>query len=150
MQCLILKFSELSTGQLYDLLALRSEVFVVEQNCPYLDLDGKDRHSETRHLLFVDDQNNLQAYSRVLAPKISFDEASIGRVLVRKNMRGAGYAHSLMKESIALSQRLWPDHNIKIGAQSYLVKFYQAHGFNVVFDIYLEDGLEHLDMLRFC
>ncbi|HIP75736.1 MAG TPA: GNAT family N-acetyltransferase [Psychromonas hadalis] len=148
MQCLVLKFLELSTTQLYDLLTLRAEVFVVEQDCPYLDLDGKDRHSETRHLLFVDEQQNLHAYSRVLAPKITFDETSIGRVLVKESARGSGLAHRLMKQSISLSQLLWVEHNIKISAQCYLIEFYQRHGFKVVSEMYLEDGLEHVEMLR--
>ena len=148
MRWLTLGFSKLSVDQLYAVLALRNEIFIVEQDCPYLDIDGKDKHPETRHLLCLDAQDNLLAYTRLLAPSVSFDEASIGRVLVKESARGSGLAHQLMQRSINEVQILWPDSNIKIGAQCYLIKFYQQHGFKTVSEMYLEDGLEHVDMRR--
>jgi ElaA protein len=142
-----LGFSELTLEQLYGLLQLRVDVFVVEQNCPYPELDGKDKHPQTRHLLGQDELGNIVAYSRVLAPSISYPQASIGRVAVAKSARGHGAANQLMQAAIAIAKQHWPDDNIQIGAQDYLRQFYQQHGFVVNSDVYLEDGIEHLDML---
>jgi ElaA protein len=140
-------FTELSLEQLYGLLQLRVDVFVVEQNCPYPELDGKDKHPQTRHLLGVNEHGDIEAYSRVLAPDISYPQASIGRVAVAKSARGQGVANQLMLSAIAIAKRHWPTDNIQIGAQDYLRHFYQQLGFIVNSDVYLEDGIEHLDML---
>lgn len=140
-------FSELTLEQLYGLLQLRVDVFVVEQNCPYPELDGKDKHPQTRHLLGLDELGHVVAYSRVLAPSLSYPQASIGRVAVAKVIRGQGIANQLMQRAISIAKRHWPNDNIQIGAQDYLRQFYQQHGFVVNSEVYLEDGIEHLDML---
>ena len=143
-----LSFAELTTVQLYELLQLRVEVFVVEQNCPYPELDGKDCLPETLHLLGVNDQGELQAYARLLAPGVSYAEVSIGRVLVRDSARGQGIANQLMQQALSECQRVWPAQAIQIGAQQYLAQFYQQFGFQLVSEMYLEDGIPHVDMLR--
>ncbi|GGP68199.1 GNAT family N-acetyltransferase [Shewanella algicola] len=140
-------FDQLNVELLYSLLQLRVDVFVVEQNCPYPELDGKDKHVHTRHLLGLNDQQEVVAYSRVLAPNISYPQASIGRVAVAKSVRGQGVANQLMQRAIAIAKQRWPDDHIQIGAQDYLRHFYQQLGFVVNSEVYLEDGIPHLDML---
>ncbi|MCL1113414.1 MULTISPECIES: GNAT family N-acetyltransferase [Shewanella] len=140
-------FSELSLEQLYGVLQLRVDVFVVEQNCPYPELDGKDKGLQTRHLLGINPQKEIVAYCRILAPQISYPQASIGRVAVAKSARGQGLANQLMQRAIAIAKQRWPDDHIQIGAQDYLRHFYQQLGFVVNSDVYLEDGIPHLDML---
>ncbi|QYK01084.1 GNAT family N-acetyltransferase [Shewanella psychrotolerans] len=140
-------FIELTTEQLYELIKLRIDVFVVEQNCPYPELDGKDSLADTRHLLGCDKQGRIVAYARILAPGVSYPDASIGRVLVAEYGRGGGVAHQLMQNAIAVARAYWPDANIQIGAQEYLADFYQRQGFMQVSDVYLEDGIPHMDML---
>jgi ElaA protein len=140
-------FNELTTDALYELLKLRVDVFVVEQACAYPELDDKDRHPQTRHLLLRDDNGALLAYSRILAPGVSYPEASIGRVVVAPGGRGKGLAHSLMSRAIALTLQHWPAAGIQIGAQQYLQTFYHQLGFVSHCEVYLEDGIPHLDML---
>ncbi|RTR31328.1 GNAT family N-acetyltransferase [Shewanella atlantica] len=147
MQWSVLTFNVLSVDELYELLKLRVDIFVVEQNCPYPELDEKDRHSETRHLLGRNDAGEIVAYARLLAPGVSYADASIGRVVVAEQARGAGVAHSLMSEAIRVTQELWPEKNIQLGGQEYLKAFYQKLGFEPVSEVYLEDGIPHLDML---
>lgn len=143
-----LSFTELSTAQLYEILQLRVEVFVVEQNCAYPELDGKDCLAQTRHLLGTDSQGQLQAYARLLAPGVSYAEPSIGRVVVHAAARGQGIAQQLMLQAIEQCGQLWPQQPITIGAQQYLLGFYQALGFRAVSAGYLEDGIPHIDMRR--
>ncbi|MCL1077203.1 GNAT family N-acetyltransferase [Parashewanella spongiae] len=140
-------FNELTTHELFEILKLRSDVFVVEQNCVYPDLDEKDRHSQTHHVMLLDDHNRLMGYSRVLAPGQSYPEASIGRVVINPDNRGNGLAQRLMQKSIAVVQQQWPDTAIQIGAQEYLTQFYQNMGFQPISEMYLEDGIPHRDML---
>ncbi len=140
-------FTELTHRQLYQLLKHRVEVFVVEQNCPYPELDDKDCLETTRHLLGCDEQGDILAYSRILAPKVSYQDASIGRVLVVKSARGRGVASQLMEKAIEVAGRYWPEADIQIGAQAHLKAFYQQQGFEPVSELYLEDGIPHLDML---
>ncbi|GGP49213.1 GNAT family N-acetyltransferase [Shewanella saliphila] len=140
-------FDQLNVELLYSLLQLRVDVFVVEQNCPYPELDGKDKHVHTRHLLGLNDLQEVVAYSRVLAPNISYPQASIGRVAVAKSARGQGVANQLMQRAITIAKQRWPDDHIQIGAQDYLRHFYQQLGFVVNSEVYLEDGIPHLDML---
>jgi len=143
----VLTFNELSLDELYESLKLRVDIFVVEQNCPYPELDEKDRHSETRHLLGRNDAGVIVAYARLLAPGVSYADASIGRVVVAEQARGGGVAHSLMTQAIRLTESYWPDQNIQLGGQEYLKGFYQKLGFEPVSEVYLEDGIPHLDML---
>ncbi len=140
-----LSYKDLSVDQLYNILQLRSEVFVVEQDCVYQDIDLKDQNAY--HILGYDN-NNLVAYSRVFKPGDYLKEASIGRVLVKQKDRKYGYGHDLMKESIA---KIVEDFNttiIHISAQTYLEKFYNSHGFVKNGDGYLEDGIPHIKMIK--
>ena len=147
MELKIKLFSQLSTDELYDLLKLRSDVFVVEQACAYADLDEKDRHPQTRHIFLTDHAKELMAYSRVLASELSYQEPSIGRVVVSDPFRRQGLAKRLVKESISVIHQQWPRKAIQIGAQEYLLPFYQSLGFEINSAMYLEDGIPHRDML---
>jgi len=138
-------FSSLSVDELYAVLRLRQEVFVVEQNCSYLDTDGKDRYAH--HLMaYLDEQ--LVAYSRILPPGISYAEASIGRVITAPHHRGNTFGQALMAKSIEALFALHGQVPIRIGAQQYLKVFYERYGFVQEGEPYLEDGIPHLIMLR--
>lgn len=138
-------FTELNTLDLYELLQLRSEVFVVEQACAFQDLDGAD--TEAMHLLGVKD-GRLAAYARCFAAGVKFSEASIGRVVTHASARGGGIGHVLMKEAVDSLQRHWGAQAIRIGAQARLEKFYNQHGFVQNGEPYIEDGIPHIEMLR--
>lgn len=145
-------FNELSLDQLYSLLKLRVDIFIVEQNCPYPDLDSEehclDRHPETRHLLgYVD--NKLSAYVRILSRGQSYPaHISIGRVVTVSTLRGAGLGHQLMSKALSVCQQYFPAENIKISAQQHLKHYYQQHGFEQVSDMYLEDNIPHIAMIK--
>ncbi|MBZ9778518.1 GNAT family N-acetyltransferase [Psychroflexus sp. CAK8W] len=139
----ILLFSELTAQQIYDILQLRSEVFVVEQDCVYQDIDGHD--DKAFHVLFYDGET-LVAYSRILPPGTYFKELSIGRVIVKEKHRSQKLGHVLMKTSIEFSLKTYPKSIIKISAQQYLIKFYESHGFMISGEGYLEDGIPHIGM----
>ena len=138
-------FKELTTDELYNLLLLRSEVFVVEQNCVYQDVDGKD--SKAIHVL-GEFNNQLVAYSRIFRPLDYFEEASIGRVVIPKSCRDKKIGHELMKVSIKAIQVLFGENKITISAQLYLKEFYQSHGFKVTSEEYLEDDIPQIQMKR--
>ncbi len=138
-------FSELTVTELYDFLRLRSEIFVVEQNCVFLDQDDKDQLCY--HLmLYVDDQ--LVGYSRLVPAGISYDEMSIGRVISSGAGRGKGFGRKVMELSIAFCQELFGPGDIRIGAQTYALGFYESLGFITDGETYDEDGIEHIEMLR--
>lgn len=141
----LMAFNDLRSFELYELLCLRSEVFVVEQQCIYQDMDGHDR--EAMHLLGVQ-RGELQAYARCLAPGAKFAEASIGRVLTRSSCRGSGLGHALMEQAVLAIAQVWGPQAIRIGAQAHLVGFYARHGFVEVGQPYTEDGIAHIEMLR--
>ena len=145
MNFVCLPFTDLSTAQLYELLHLRSEVFVLEQNCIYQDLDHKDTQTGVQHLLLLDNKK-LLGYARLLPPKISFDTPSIGRILISPKARDKGLGRLLIQESLNRTFALWPNSNITIGAQSHLSALYQSFGFTEISDDYLEDGILHVDM----
>ena len=142
-QCLT--FSQLTTEQLYELLKLRVDVFVVEQTCPYPELDNKDRADGVYHLLGYQD-GQLLACSRLLAPGISYNNVSFGRVAIAQSARGKGLGQVLVATTLSHCQRLWPHQDITIGAQEYLLDFYQGFGFQAISAVYLEDDIPHLDM----
>ena len=143
LQWSLLPFNQLSPAQLYAILKLRSEVFVVEQQCIFLDMDDKDQHCY--HLMgWKDDE--LVATTRLVPPGISYPEASIGRVVSSLSVRRTGIGKELMKRSIALATELFKTNIIVIGAQLYLEKFYSNLGFRKSSEIYLEDGIEHIKM----
>jgi ElaA protein len=141
---IVKSFSEFTTDELYAVLQLRSEVFVVEQDCVYQDLDYKDQKS--LHILgFKDDK--IIAYTRIFKPGDYFKEASIGRVVVKDSERKYGYGHDLIEASIKAVEDHYNTKEITISAQVYLTKFYNSHGFKKVSDEYLEDGIPHIEML---
>lgn len=141
------RFKDLTPDTLYELLQLQVDVFVVEQACSYPELDGKDRHPETRHLWTRAEDGEMAACARVLPPGLSYPGASIGRVAVAAPFRGMGLAHELMETALFRAGRLWPGVPVQIGAQAYLEDFYSAHGFVTVSEPYLEDDIPHIDMI---
>jgi len=136
-------FNELSTSELYAILRLRNAVFVVEQNCVYQDTDNKDEISF--HLTGWDD-NTLAAYCRILPPGISFNEASIGRVVISPDYRNFGYGRELMELAVGFTLERFNCKKIIIGAQLYLKKFYESIGFVQISETYLEDNIPHIEM----
>lgn len=140
------RFEDLGVDDLYDALALRSRVFVVEQNCVFLDADGYDRQSW--HLLGRDAAGALQALLRAVDPGLKCAEPSIGRVITAPPYRGTGAGHRLITEGLARCAQVWPGQAVRIGAQSRLESFYASHGFVTVGVPYIEDGIPHLEMLR--
>jgi len=141
----IKRFEALSVTELYKLMQLRSEVFVVEQNCVYQDIDGKD--VKAVHLI-GEDQGETVAYCRLFKPKDYFSEASIGRVVVKATYRDKKIGHSLMKEAITIVNSEFNQTKITISAQLYLKKFYESHGFIQTSEMYLEDDIPHIEMKR--
>jgi ElaA protein len=137
-------FHHLSPLELYKIMQLRNEVFVVEQNCVFQDADNKDEGC-LHFMGFADD--NLAAYTRLAPPKYIYDEASIGRVVTSPAYRGKGLGKELMQRSIELCKHYFGDGPIKIGAQCYLLKFYESFGFKIIGERYDEDGIEHVHML---
>lgn len=142
-----LPFAQLTTLQLYELMRLRVDVFVVEQTCPYPELDGKDTLDGVYHLLGYHD-DELVACARLLPAGTTYDNVSIGRVVTKKTARGGGLGHKLLEEALTQCEALWSEQTIDIGAQEHLIEYYSRHGFNVISDSYLEDGIPHVDMRR--
>ncbi|MBC3845781.1 GNAT family N-acetyltransferase [Winogradskyella echinorum] len=138
-------FNELTTQELYNLLQLRSEVFVVEQDCVYQDMDGKDQ--KALHVLGYKDEE-LVAYTRVFKPGYYFENASIGRVVVKENERKFKYGYDIMKASIEVIKQHYNETTIKISAQTYLKRFYNNLEFFEVGEEYLEDGIPHIVMIK--
>ena len=141
-------FAALSAAQLYQVLQLRSEIFVVEQACAYLDPDGKDPAPGVLHLCGRSGDGELLAYCRLLPAGLAFALPSIGRVVVAPAARGRGLAHRLMEQALAQCAQGWPGSALMLGAQQHLAGFYAAHGFAAVSETYLEDGIPHIDMHR--
>lgn len=145
-----LPFADLGAVDLYSVLQLRSAVFVVEQACVFQDMDGRD--PVCLHLLGAAPEAgeaiDLLAYARLVPAGMAFPEASIGRVATAAQVRGTRSGHALMAEAIAQVQRQWRPQPIRIGAQAHLQAFYRQHGFEPDGDLYLEDGIEHIEMLR--
>jgi len=155
----IKRFSELTATELYTLLALRMQVFIVEQVCPYQDIDGLDVLPETRHVCGYQD-SELVAYLRVMAPTANHaataiahhmgisQHAVIGRVLIASTARGTGLSHTLIEQAINICETCWPDSAQFLSAQAHLTDLYQQHGFHVQGEVYLEDNIPHIDMIR--
>jgi len=140
----IRKIEELTITELYRILKLRSEVFVVEQNCVYLDPDGAD---EKAYHVFIEEKGEIQAYCRILGKGITFPEIAIGRVVVKKTARGKGYSKTLMQAAMRFVEEALGEKEIQIAAQAYLIKFYGALGFVAISEEYLEDGIPHINMI---
>ena len=141
----IKRFKELSLNELYSILQLRSEVFVVEQNCVYQDIDGKDE--KALHVLGYFN-NEVVAYTRLFNKGLYFEESSIGRVVVSPKYRDKKWGFQLMEVSIAAIEQYFNQTKITISAQQYLTKFYQSLGFVQTSDMYLEDDIPHIQMKR--
>ncbi len=141
----IKNFEQLSTQELYAIMRLRNEIFVVEQNCLYQDADNKDLAAY--HVMIKSD-DTLVAYARILPAGISFPEVSIGRVACDKNARGKGLGKKIMKQSLSFIKSEFGSCTIRIGAQTYLNDFYKSFGFENAGRPYLEDGIEHIEMLK--
>jgi ElaA protein len=139
------RFAELGVDGVYDMLALRARIFILEQG-PYLDPDGLDRDSW--HLLGRDGEGELRAYLRVVDPGLKYDEPSIGRVVLDKALRGSGLADELLVEGVARCSVAWPGQGCRISAQAHLQRFYGRHGFVTVGEAYLEDDIAHVQMWR--
>jgi ElaA protein len=137
-------FDELTNSELYSILKERTLVFVVEQNCPYLEVDGKDPSS---YHLFKEDNGVIVAYLRILPAGVSYEECSIGRVLVKKEYRGQGLAYELVKKGLDFIHNELKETTVKIQAQEYLRTFYSSFGFQAISETYLEDNIPHIDML---
>lgn len=140
----IKKYSDLNVDELYALLQLRSEVFVVEQDCVYQDIDGKDQ--KAIHVVGYN-EGELIAYARIFKKTDYFEEASIGRILVKQSYRKMEVGHRLLDYAINYINLTLKENKIRISAQKYLISFYQKHGFQVDGEGYLEDGIPHVNML---
>ena len=137
-------FGDLNLKEFHDLIALRISVFVIEQNCPYQEVDGKDQHSI--HVIGKKD-GEIVATARIVAPGLSYSEPSIGRVLTISTARGTGLGHELMEETMKAAKNHFGNVPIRMSAQEHLINFYQVHGFEPVSDVYLEDNIPHIEML---
>ena len=140
----IKKFNELNIEEIYKILALRNEIFIVEQECPYLDCDDKDLNS---YHLFLRENGEIVSYLRILEKGVSYDEISIGRVAVKKSYRGKGISRKMMLQAIEFIENNLTENAIKIQAQAYLLDFYSSLGFKAVSEEYLEDNIPHIDMI---
>ena len=141
----IKNFDTLSVPELYQIMRLRSEIFVVEQNCVYQDLDGKDQ--KALHLFGIIDET-IVAYCRLFKAGDYFDFASIGRVVVAADYRDKKLGHELMNQAVSATEKYLGEHNITISAQLYLKKFYESHGFIPTSEMYLEDDIPHIQMQK--
>ena len=139
------KFSELTSFELYAIIQLRNEVFVVEQNCAFQDADGKD-YDSLHFMGFAGEK--LVAYTRLVPPGLIYEQPSIGRVVTSPSARGSGAGKELMRHSIAIVKEHFGPKEIKIGAQLYLKKFYESLGFEQCSEVYIEDGIDHIYMMR--
>lgn len=144
MKWVLKKFKDLTVDELYTLMQLRQEIFVVEQNCPYLDADDKDQRS--LHVMGYE-KRKLVAYARIVPPGISYRTASIGRVVVRKEARGKKHAYVLMEYCVSETLRRYKTNSITISAQLYLKEFYTKAGFTATGNVYPEDDIPHIKMV---
>ncbi|MGB5243255.1 MAG: GNAT family N-acetyltransferase [Lutimonas sp.] len=148
MEWILRKFDELSVNEFHEILKLRINIFVVEQNCPYPELDDKDK--QALHFFAVAQANPLKivAYTRLFAPGDYYSYAAIGRVVVDKDFRGKNLGNELIDRSIKNIETEFATNKIKIGAQTYLRNFYEFHGFQQVGEGYIEDGIPHIYMIK--
>ena len=138
-------FENLTTLELYDIIRLRNEVFVVEQNCVYQDADGKDLYAF--HVM-IREEGELLAYARILPPGVSYPEVSIGRVLSSQKVCGTGVGRKLMTETLEFINSEFGECPVRISAQVYLDRYYRSFGFVPMGELYLEDGIEHIEMTK--
>lgn len=140
------RFEELDVKLFHDIVALRIAVFVVEQDCPYQELDGKDLKSI--HLVGTNERNEIVALSRIVPPIFNYKSPSIGRVIVNEKFRSTGLGHDLMRKSLEVCAGYFGKTDIILSAQAHLVRFYSAHGFDSTGKTYLEDGIPHVEMIK--
>ncbi|MGE8499176.1 MAG: GNAT family N-acetyltransferase [Pseudomonas sp.] len=143
----LLHHSDLSKNDLYAALRLRTQVFVVEQQCPYQEVDGLDLQADTCHLLAWNG-DTLVAYLRLLDPSTQEGEVTIGRVVIAEQARGTGLGHILMEQALAACAQRWPEIPVYLSAQAHLQRFYERSGFVTVTEQYLEDNIPHIGMRR--
>ena len=146
MQWILKKFNDLTLNEFHDILQLRINIFVVEQNCPYPELDNKDKIAF--HLFGINQEKKIIAYTRIFKPGDYYKEAAFGRVVVHHEYRSQKIGFQLVKQTIFETRKLFGNINIKIGAQTYLKNFYQSLGFHQVGDDYIEDGIPHIYMVN--
>jgi ElaA protein len=148
MQWFIKSFDQMTPFEVYQIIQLRVDVFVVEQNCPYSELDGKDLAKAALHLFAIED-SEVACYLRALPPGVSYENMpSLGRIVANPNHRGSGIGHELMKRATQIIDEKWPTLSCHISAQSHLQGYYNQHGFSAVGEGYLEDGILHIGMER--
>lgn len=143
---IVKNFNDLSPSELYQILKLRFDIFVVEQNCIYNEYDNYDQNAI--HIQLFDEKNNLIACSRIIAPNVKYKEATFGRFVLNKNERGKGIADKLADETIIQLYKAFGKIPIKIEAQAYLENFYEKFGFKAISEPYDWDGIMHIDMMR--
>ncbi len=144
--CRWFAFKDVPLVDLYEVLKLRVDVFVVEQNCPYPEIDGRD--PEALHYLLKDAEGRLAAYLRAFAPSAEEPFARLGRIVVAPHARGLRLGDHLMSAGLAWAWDLYPQADVELSAQAHLQRFYGSHGFEPIGEIYLEDGIPHVDMRR--
>ena len=142
------KYKELTLDEFHDILKLRINVFIIEQNCPYPELDDKDKQAYHFFAFEEDDPSQILAYTRIFKPGDYYKEAAIGRVVVHPDFRKEGLGYKLMIKTIEETEVLFQTKTIKIGAQTYLRKFYESLGFQKIGKDYIEDGIPHIYMLK--
>ncbi len=147
MEKVIKKFDELTLNELYDIMKLRVDIFVVEQNCPYGELDNKDM--ESIHIFYKED-GEIAAYLRIIPKFLSYDSVSMGRICVKQELRSRKLGREIVKDAINYIEKDMKEYIITIGAQEYLKDFYASFDFKPISDVYDEDGIKHLDMQRKC
>ncbi len=148
MQWIIKKYNELTLNEFHNILQLRINVFVVEQNCAYPELDGKDKIAFHFFAYAEENPSQIIAYTRIFKPGDYYEEAAIGRVVVHPDFRKDGMGYKLIVKSISQIKKLYKTNEIKIGAQTYLKKFYESLGFKKVGEAYIEDGIPHVYMIK--
>ena len=147
MEKVIKKFSDLTLNELYGIMKLRVDIFVVEQNCPYGELDNKDM--ESIHI-FYRENDEIIAYLRIIPKFLSYDSVSMGRICVKQEFRSRKLGREIVKDAINYIEKDMEEYIITIGAQEYLKDFYASFDFKPISDVYDEDGIKHLDMQRKC
>jgi ElaA protein len=138
-------FQELSLEEFHDIVALRIQIFIIEQNCPYQEVDGKDKLAH--HLFFKNEMDEIIAVTRILPQGISYEEVAIGRVVVHEEYRGTGLGNQLMADSMNFVRDKYGDVPVRLSAQKHLENYYGNHGFKSTGKEYLEDGIPHVEML---
>ncbi|MBV1911919.1 MAG: GNAT family N-acetyltransferase [Kangiellaceae bacterium] len=148
MNWILKSFSELTSTELYQIIQLRIDIFIVEQNCPYRELDGKDQDEGALHL-FSTEGDRITSYLRILPPGCSYkDMSSLGRVVTHSSCRGTGLGHKLIERANQIIDERWPNFTCHLSAQAHLSKYYQKHGYHTVGEGYLEDEIPHIGMER--